>query len=751
MQQPISRRDVYAPGVSAVIGGLPVEVESVRVDRDLPDSLVGGSLSAASASLEVLEGADVARSVATPWDASSSWPPAPESSASVSMDMGDGPVSLMAGGRVVSASGGTSGRAVSVEVADAYQSLDRPISWDGVAEAMPPYLDGGERRFVGMWTPSITDMVLRRCGWFSTPPTQGFSVLSVPGQGSMWAERGTVLSSSAATVSGSYPRFGVTPWGVGTLDVNATYAVSGGYTIKSRGRVELSAMTMTTGGTGRVTAETGPSLVRLAWSDGQGVVWIGGDGMTLTAVATISRADGLLYATVEYVSDTSVKVVIRSGGAIVTNVVTVPASVTTGAVSTAGILVDGSRSGGFQVAFPSSSAGLANWVPNAVIYARITSMNRLVVRPPIEGENCADLLAQQCEAENATYWIDETGVLRWWDMARLESRSVVATLTSADDIADAGFTWSHDLSRVKSGVTVKWREAVQTLSSRHTVDLWQGSGITLQPGTAGAEEWVTAPDDEVWLMPDLTLNRVPGVSSDEDDFNRGRGSHYGAITRTSEGLDQYAQLSGDFSMTIERVSDNTFKVAASWSGTAEAVMRSPGEDSPSNLWRVRRNIDLPILRGKSKVTFADRHAVSAVTGPSTAPEMSIDAGWWIQYESQAVATANYAAARVTVPQPVLSSVDLVPVPGLQLGDNVRIVDSDVTRLTIEGVVVSDSRSIDSGMSLSHSVSVRPLTVTRNSVTWSEWAQEARPKSWREWYLNQQSTWAEWGSAPLAKE
>ena len=118
MQQPVLRRDVYGPGLTATVGGRSVDVVSASVDRGLPDPLVGGSLAAAGVEFTAVEGGEVASTVATPWDPASSWPPAPEASVSVSMDVGAGPVPVLSGGRVVSASGGTGGREVRVEAAD---------------------------------------------------------------------------------------------------------------------------------------------------------------------------------------------------------------------------------------------------------------------------------------------------------------------------------------------------------------------------------------------------------------------------------------------------------------------------------------------------------------------------------------------------------------------------------------------------------------------------------------------------------
>ena len=750
MQQPVSRRDVYSPSVSAVVNGSVLDASSVQVDRELPDSLVGGGLAAASATFTAVAGGDVSGRVATPWDAGSQWPPVPESPASVSMDAGDGPVSVLAGGRVASASGGTPGREVSVEVADAYQSLDRPISWDGLADAMPALTEATTQRYVSLHASYVTDRILRHCGWFATPPRAGFTALSVPAMGSMWPESGRVESCERYGASG-YPAMFTEPWGKGVSMVDAWYYRQAAYSVKGRGRVEFTAIAgRTNGGTMHMVARTDSwERYRLSWTDSTASLWVTDAGGSYVSIAQLPRSVGsFIYATVEYVSDTSVRVIFRVDGASTTSVVTVVSPLATQPLTYFQIVGDG-VGGGFQVSFPSVSGMLAGWEPNAVIYDRSSAANHLLVMPPVEGENCADLLAQQCAAQNATYWIDETGVLRWWDMARLEARSSVATLTADDDIAEAGFSWSHDLSAVKRQVSVDWREPLVEGGWRTNVDLWQGGGKTVE--TTGAnnpvEDWINVPDDEVWIMPDLSLNRVG--SGSVSDFNYAWGSHYGGIIAGSGGAaDEWAQLHGSLIMSIERVNDRAFKYAITWTGVEPVAMRTPGLETASDIWRVRRDFDLPILRGKKKYTFGDMTYRAAQTGPPTAPDHVIDAGWWIQTADQAQITADYAAARLTVPQPVLSSVALVPVPGLQLGDMVTVVDDSVSRLTVRGIVVGDSRSIDAGMSVSHSVAVRPVAVTRNGVTWAEWASVARPQSWTEWATSEGGTWKQWGSNPL---
>ena len=750
MQQPVSRRDVYSPSLSAVVAGRQVELVSASMDRALPDPLAGGSLTAASGELVAAEGADVAQTVATPWDPGSVWPPAPESSASVSMDTGAGPVSLLRDGRVVSAGGGTGGREVSVEVADRYQSLDKTISWDNLARLMPLAAEAEGDRYVGLETVALTDRILRHCGWYATPPQIGpYTLLSVPAMGTMWPEKGRVDSSWREN-GGGYPYWDTTPWGVGVQSVEASYTLAGGaYTLQGRGNIEMTAMT--TPGTAQFhVLVSGAGILRLAWTASTATISVRSPGGTYTAVASVPRTDGLLYATVEYVSETEVRCIIRSGGQVST--VTAPAHslVTTGSPTRATISVGiGAAASGFQVAMPSQSGTLTSWTSNVNMRPRTSNRNTLRVVRAIESESCVDLLAQQCEAECATYWIDETGVLQWWDLARLEAQPSVGQLTSDDDIAEAGFSWSHDLSQVKSRVLVRWREPLSERKWRTAVDLWQGSGKTIAPGEAPTsnpiEEWISVPDDEVWIAPDLTLSRVGDIYT---DFNQGLFSWYGGIVDRDDGEESWAQLYGSLLVNVERVTDSAFKMFTVWTGDRTMTQRTFSEYRGTGLWSRRMNFDLPIIRGRAKYVFDDRETYSAQSGPMSAPEHVIDAGWWIQDEAQAQYTADYAGARLTVPQPVLSSVALIPLPGLQLGDMVEVRDEHVTRLTIRGLVIEDSRSIDADMGMSHAVSVRPTFVSRNGVTWQEWAAVTSPKTWSEWATSEGGTWQQWGSNPL---
>src|SRR5699024_7346389 len=127
-----------------------------------------------------------------------------------------------------------------------------------------------------------------------------------------------------------------------------------------------------------------------------------------------------------------------------------------------------------------------------------------------------------------------------------------------------------------------------------------------------------------WVMVDTALQRVGTHAM--LPFNQGVGSWYGGILpgRTEEEPDQWAYIqgpgSGSLLMTLERVTDRAFKAWVQWTGSREAVQKTPDFGVSSSMWRVRYNMDLPIIRCKAIVEMTDRLTYSSQQGPPTAPE-----------------------------------------------------------------------------------------------------------------------------------
>lgn len=754
MQQGMSSEDVLAGQVNVSLGGREVDPISFRIDREFSDSLPGGgSFTAASGDVSYVPGPDVSDRVSTPWDPTPGVP-APEAAVSASMDVGLGPVGVLPHGRVASTNAGSGSRVSTVGFTDLYRSLDRPITWEPMAARMPAEGDAAYWRNPGLFGVSIVDRIFRHCGWYATPPMDPGALVSAPMQGSAWAEAGKVTRAERLSIPNAAPGWITSPWGMLATDLNLTYTPARSRSI-SQGAFEITAMLPPDSGTARIVCWMGDRRIQLVWTDASVYVTAETSPNTFTQLVSMSRSaipgalavtaritrrsNGVLWGAMR--SNTGVRET-GTDTPITNSVLTTPLS---------SVTVYGSgRCGGFQVA--QSTAWLADsWSPSAAIHARAGIPNRLRVLPPVAGENCANMLQELSQAEYATFWIDEHGVMQWWDIDRLEAQPQVTTLSTADHVTE--LEWSHSLSSVYSRVNVGWKESSVSASFRERIDLWQGSGSTLSPGD-DLENFINVPNDEVWLMPDLNFGRVGEAYS---DYNEGIGSWYGAIADRGDRVDTWAQLKGSLAMTIERITDATFKTVTTWAGDVVATQKTLDAEGAegTNLWRRRFDSDLPILRGKMRFVLVDETATSSQAGPPMAPEYTADCGWWIQYADEAQWLADKYASRVTVAAPEMSSVAIKPFPGLQLGDKITIRAPHVVGLQIQGLVYADSRSISTNgddFSMSHAVKLRPISFSRDDgVTWEEWrASLAASMTHTQWAGTQSGeTWTQWGSAPLS--
>lgn len=749
MQQGFPSGDVLEGGVSVSLGGRPVDPVSLSVEREFSDSLPGGgSFTAASGEVSYVPGPEVSSRVATPWEPSPGVPMA-EESVSVSMDVGLGPVSVLPRGRVSDSSAGTGSRVVSVGFTDLYRSLDRDITWEGMAARMPAEGDAAYWRNPGLFGVSIVDRIFRHCGWYATPPMMGGAVVSAPMQGSAWPEVGTLTVADRLSAPGAAPGWITSPWGMQATDANLKYTPASAKSLVD-GAMEATVMLPSTG-TARVTFTFGARRMHFVWTST--TVYVSAEtsvGSTVTLVTTPrSVAPAAVAVSMRAVRWNATEIRVELGfstGEKVTGEVLPADAALMESVMTEVHLWGEGRVGGFQVGWPTTAWQISGWKPSAVIRARAGIPNRLQVLPPAIGRNCANMLQELAQAEYATFWIDERGVMQWWDIDRLESQLNVATLTTADHVTR--LEWSQALSSVYRRAVVQWKAPTLSVGFTPRITLWNGRGETLLPGEE-LEEIVSPPADEVWLMPDLTVKHV-GVSSEAgDEFNRGIGSF---IAATLDANGSWAPSRATGEVTAIGPDAYLWKLRALSTAPSAITFRTPVDGT--SLTASRRGMDTPIFRGKMKYTITDMASASATLGPVMAPELSVDTGWWVQYADEAQWLADKYASRVTIPSPELGEVGIKPFPGLQLGDKITISAPDVVGLSIQGIVYGDSRSISagSGFSMEHTIRVRPISVSRDSgVTWEEWrASLAESMTHTQWASTQPGeTFQQWGSAPLS--
>lgn len=753
MQQGLPTSDLLEGKVDVSLGGKAVDPVALSVEREFADSLPGGGqFTAASGRVSYVPGPDVSDRVATPWDPTPGVPRV-EEAVTVSMDVGLGSVSVLPDGRVSDTNAASDSRVSTVGFTDLYRSLDRDISWEPMAARMPAEGDAAYWRNPGLFGVSIVDRIFRHCGWYATPPMDPGALVSAPMQGSTWAEIGQVDRSERLNTPGAAPGWITSPWGMQVTDVNLTYTP-----VRSRslldGPFEITAMLPPDSGDCRIVCWFGLQRVQFQWtSTAVAVSAETAEAGVFTPLVSITRGafpDALaITARITRISAGQIKAELRTntGYAIAGGNVAVPDAVLTTPMSLVGVWGEG-RCGGFQVA-QSTRWAAVGWSPSAVIRARAGIPNRLQVLPPAINRNCGNLLQELAQAEYATFWIDEKGVMQWWDIDRLEAQPQVATLTTADHVTR--LEWSQALSSVYRRAVVAWTDTALDVSFQDRVEFWRGSGGSL---TAGAgervEEIVAAPNDEVWLLPDLSPSEI-GVTGSLMDYNMSVGSWFGGV------WDDTTTWSSACHVTMAGIGPGAYKIVTTTGSTGALrtmVQKSVPPGVASAVWQGRRNESLPILRGKMKYTLLDATTESTQSGPRMAPEFSVDTGWWVQYADEAQWLADKYASRVTIPSPELGAVGIKPAPGLQLGDKVTIAAPDVVGLRIQGLVYADQRAISagSGFSMEHTIRVRPISVSRDAgVTWEEWrASLAASMTHTQWAGTQSGgTFQQWGSAPLS--
>lgn len=756
MQQGLPTSDLLEGKVDVSLGGKAVDPVDLSVDREFADSLPGGGqFTAASGRVSYVPGPDVSDRVATPWDPTPGVPMV-EEAVTVSMDVGLGPVSVLPDGRVSDTNAASDSRVSTVGFTDLYRSLDRDISWEPMAARMPAEGDAAYWRNPGLFGVSIVDRIFRHCGWYATPPRGSGVAVSAPMQGSAWPEVGTLTRAERLSAPGAAPGWITSPWGMQATDINLTYGVATSLPISTRG-VEITAMIPpASSGSARVACWFGSWRLQLIWTETTFTVTAETATDVHTTLVTMARSAmgsaSALTARVFRTGAGQARAEIRTntGESVLGAAVSVGDAVLTTALSAVTSWGDG-RLGAFQVGFPVSAwSTITGWSPSVRIRARAGIPNRLQVLPPVINRNCGNLLQELAQAEYATFWIDEKGVMQWWDIDRLEAQPQVATLTTADHVTR--LEWSQALSSVYRRAVVAWTDTALDVSFQDRVEFWRGSGGSL---TAGAgeriEEIVTAPNDEVWLLPDLSPSEIGGVGTSNDDYNMSVGSWFGGV------WDDTTTWSYASHVTMAGIGPGAYKIVTTTGATGTLrtmVQKSVPPGVTSTIWQGRRNESLPILRGKMKYTLLDATTESTQSGPPMAPEFSVDTGWWVQYADEAQWLADKYASRVTIPSPELGAVGIKPAPGLQLGDKITISAPDVVGLQIQGLVYADSRSISagSGFSMDHTIRVRPIAVSRDSgVTWEEWrASLAATSTHTQWAGTQSGkTWTQWGTAPVS--
>lgn len=435
LESPDVRRDARTR-----VNGVIRDVISVDVSREiatvLPDQVAGGGgIMAGSATLEIAEGPEVVKRRRGPWDRSGGWPPAPHETLEVDVTV-NGRTERVFTGRISSVSGNPNGP-ISVEVRDDSKWLNVSAGHQALLPNMPPVGDGAQRS-VGLRAEYIVDWIMRQGGFFTTPPRETGSRLSVPAQGTLWPEHQSIDDTAGVVSAQPYagdsgPDWHASPWGWAWSNAVIEWEPTSPY--QSGSNVQLVAMAAPDhSGLARFEMSNGARLdIRANRSIAVGVessaeTWTPPNGWRVIEL-------GINGSTWTLRTD--------NGGMTSFSVGSV-----TGDVSSLTVEAHpDARLGSVQLTHPTGDTFEAvEHEPNATMQVDPSMFGDLTAAPSIE-EDGRSLLSTISEAMVASAWVDEYGHMHWVHPAVLRNQNPELVLTSTADLIDIAWVNADDASR----------------------------------------------------------------------------------------------------------------------------------------------------------------------------------------------------------------------------------------------------------------------------------------------------------------
>lgn len=707
--------DVRELTTYALVNGVRREVESFTSDRDLAGDLpeqvaAGGGVSGGSGTIVWAQLEDVQSREVSPWHKPAGWPPS--SGDRVQVYATDGATDFPRFTGAIDKTSGTVGGGMQSTVIDDRDRLNATFSHEALLRHHVPFVEGSEYRSIGLSYWYVLTAALRAAGIYNTPPMVADVAMSAPLQGSVWPEAGA-LSNAGGNGGTIHADFYAAPWGYAAGAFDATYLPRTSYNASESLQITLMVAPEHTTNA-NIYVNFGADQVRLRIHPNR-VVYAQFNGLLVAQLGTSSVADM-----------TTVTLLVKSGawtlrtdtGYAATGSQAMPSAV----MSTIHVAAEGgARIAGLQVSRPNTTGhefSSLSFTPGMRFVAGGLGSS-MDMSPRIENRNVADLVDEICKAALVAAWFDESGVFQLVASDALRGSVPAQTITTLDDITDLG--WEDSLLSVRSSVEVSWKDPSISKGRSQRKELFRGSGDSME-ATDNVEVWATPDESTEWFGVDRNL--IILTDANWGTYNSKRGSFAGAFFSNSAGT-ELPTAGIPLTVTTENVGSVAIKinhVAGSLGTGVEANLKT--SPTAQAMWAYLRDQNLPVVRGFGEGKWIDAVYVSATKGPSYAPALTHDIGYWgqefLSNESVAQRVANYIAGMVTAPTPTLSDVGVLYDPRRQLGDVITI-ESGILDVTIRALVVGINESHAPG-DHSQSLTVRIISVTSTrKVTYNELA------------------------------
>ena len=684
---------VSTDNVRVTVDGVVRPVSSVRITSGMRDGhpLAESGSWCVEATITWADPAGVSVDAPEPWSGES-W--LPRAGADVVIETGDGALGqwwVQHRGKIDDTTGSIAdGTAVSTTV-DMIDDLSGSVSFGALMSRMPPSPGSTEYRDMGMQSTFLVDRMMRRAqgdafGWYATPPRTWQTLGSVPGQGSLWPEVGTLISCGHRSTAGAGPAWSKTIYGVApTNHVAETRLISA-----------TPVPILTTG----VWGGSGAATLRVVDDNGVGF-HIQYDG-----------AEDRVRVSTRGVSPLSTYSLPRQG---VTRAALYARRVTGGQEMT--LRLSDGREETFSptaAAFPSGwaatrvladsdGATLGWWLcegdkPSSQRWSTLehspTARLRIGDHPwwiaarDVVSEDPAQWLGEQVDAECAAMWLDEDGVMQWAGRGVLDSLSVAQTVTSDLDVDD--IQWQSRRRALAKSVVLTWDQPRVDMGwqGRTNRTLWEDDSVEVGPGETETIP-VSVPSDQDWIGVDLSPHHITGYGHTAAYYTEG--SIFGGTqVRASDSEDQAWAGFVACTMSKDGARDYTITYGA-WSSMSGSHRLKSSFPTTTTAF-VRSGAAALALRSQARLIWAEREQ-SMGAGANGLSTYTHTVGWRVQDSTGNVNNLlTFLAGVMSSRTPTVTGLVLSHDPRRQVGDKIRVQDRHVTGRWVD--VLVQQREVD---------------------------------------------------------